>query len=68
MIQLGQIKPQLDFRLEFSHFVKGSEKLLIRRKNAPVTPKANSDEKGPKISEKDQKILIRFVKMLRFEP
>ena len=54
--------------MEFSHFVNGSEKLSIRRKNALVTPNAKSDEKGPKMSEKDLKILIRFDNMLRFEP
>ena len=34
--------------MEFFNFVNGSEKLLIRRKNAPQTPKANSGGKGPK--------------------
>ena len=34
--------------LEFLSFVNGSEKVLMRRKNAPVTSKTNSDEKGPK--------------------
>ena len=59
---------KFNFRLKFLHFVYGSEKFLIWRKNAPVAPKANSVEKGPKMNEKDQKTLIRFVKMLRFEP
>ena len=50
-LQNGQ---KLHLRLEFLNFLNGAERVLIRRKNAPVTRKTKSYGKKPKTEVEDR--------------
>ena len=62
LLQNGQ---KLHLRLEFLNFLNGSEEVLIRRKNAPVTPKTNSYGKKPKTVVEDRNMGIFPVNILQ---